>query len=377
MKPSVAYFANQFAAAEGHGMRRYAFELYDAIMELGEARLVPAAGWSNLPAEELQALQQRTGLRLMKTGRKGTSLAWTLVGRPRMEWMMPDQLDVVHAVCMGYPVATKKPLVVTVHDIGPLTHPQYFSHNRPWVMDRALKQAVNQASTIVAISQATADEIISLHPQAEDRVRVVHSGVAERFFDMPDFGALEGLDLPPVDVPFILTAGAISPRKNVLNVLRALRSILKECPHHLVLAGGSGWDMERIRAELGSEGLADRVHPLGFVSDAALRALYRRASMYVHPSLYEGFGLTLLEAMAAETPVITSNRSSLPEIAGDAALLVDPSDPNAIAQAIMQIAQDQSLSEELRAKGLVRARQFSWASTARTMTELYRDAAAG
>ncbi|WP_372991034.1 glycosyltransferase family 4 protein [Sulfitobacter sp.] len=377
MTPTVAYFANQFAAAEGHGMRRYAFELYDAITELGGAQLVPAAGWSNLAPDALSDLQTRTSLRLMKTGRKGTSLAWTLAGFPPMEWMMPDQLDVVHSVCMGYPVATRKPLVVTIHDLGPLTHPEFFSHNRPWVMERALKQAVDKAATVVAISQATADEILSLHPQAADRVRVVHSGVAERFFDEPDPAALDGLDLPPDDVPFILTAGSLNPRKNVLGVMQALRHALQDIPHHLVLAGGGGWDMEQLQQELGSSDLAARVHRLGFVSDEALRALYRRAAMYLHPSLYEGFGLTLLEAMAAGTPVVTSNRSSLPEIAGDAALLVDPTDPNAIAEAVIRLANDQGLVDTLREKGFARARSFSWNKTAQTMKEIYQDAASG
>jgi glycosyltransferase involved in cell wall biosynthesis len=377
MTPTVSYFANQFAAAEGHGMRRYAFELYDAITELGGAQLVPAAGWSNLAPDALSDLQTRTGLRLMKTGRKGTSLGWTLAGFPPMEWMMPDQLDVVHSVCMGYPVATRKPLVVTIHDLGPLTHPEFFSHNRPWVMERALKQAVDKAATVVAISQATADEILSLHPQAADRVRVVHSGVAEQFFEEPDPAALDGLDLPPDDVPFILTAGSLNPRKNVLGVMQALRHALQDIPHHLVLAGGGGWDMEQLQQELGSSDLAARVHRLGFVSDEALRALYRRAAMYVHPSLYEGFGLTLLEAMAAGTPVVTSNRSSLPEIAGDAALLVDPTDPNAIAEAVIRLANDQGLVDTLREKGFARARSFSWNKTAQTMKEIYQDAASG
>lgn len=374
---TVAFFANQFAAAQGHGMRRYACELYDAIAGLGRVRLVPTAGWSNLPRDALSDLKRRSGLRLMSTGRMGTSLAWTLTGFPPMEWMMPDNPAVVHAVCMGYPVATHKPLVVTVHDLGPLTHPQYFSRNRPWVMERALKQAVDKAATVVAISQATANEILSLHPHAADRLQVVYSGVSERFFKPSNPKALEGLDLPPDEVPFILTAGSLNPRKNVLGVLQALRRSLKVIPHHLVLAGGSGWDMKKLLQELGAPDLASRVHLLGFVSDEVLHALYAKASMYVHPSLYEGFGLTLLEAMAVGTPVVTSDRSSLPEIAGDAALHVDPSDPDAIADALINLGNNVDLAQKQRERGLARARSFSWRNTASAMQEIYQDAASG
>lgn len=371
----IAYFSNQFAASEGHGMRRYALDLYEAILARGGADLVPAAGWSDLDPAALSDLQARTGLRLMKTGRRGTSLGWTLARFPPMEWMMPDAIDVVHAVNMGYPVATRKPLVVTVHDLGPLTHPEFFSHNRPWVMERALKQAVTTAATVVAISQATADEILMLYPQAHDRVRVVPSGVSAHFFDPPDMTALDGLELPPADVPFVLAAGKISPRKNIQGLLRAMKALGTDLPHHLVLTGGNGWDMQRMREELADGALDGRVHMVGFVSDAALRALYHRAALYVHPSLYEGFGLTLLEAMASNAPVVTSNRSSLPEVAGDAAWLVDPGDPEEIAAAIRGIAEDPVRAQAMRQAGQVRARGFSWDRTAARMIEIYQDAA--
>jgi len=371
----AAYFANQFAAAEGHGMRRYAFELFEALAARGDIDLTPAAGWSNLAPDALADLQARTGLRVLPSGRRGTSYGWTFLGLPRIEWMLPGPVDVVHAVCMGYPVATGRPLVVTVHDLGPLTHPEYFSHNIPLVMRRALTQAVRQAHTIVAISQATADEILQLHPEAQAKVKVVHSGVAERFFAPPPDDALDGVTLPPDGVPFILAAGKISPRKNIQGLLRALALIGDEIPHHLALTGGDGWDVEQIGAELDASGLGHRVHMLGFVSDDALRALYRRAAIYVHPSLYEGFGLTVLEAMANGVPVITSTTSSLPEVAGDAARLVHPSEPGDIAAAILDIVGSDTLAAELRAKGLARARSFPWSRTAEAMAEIYRQAA--
>ncbi len=369
---NVAYFANQFADRHGHGMARYARVLRDAIASLDRVNVMPASGWTSLDPADLAALQARTGLTILGSGRRGTSYGWTFAGLPRIEWMMPVRPDVVHSVCMGYPIATAKPLVVTVHDIGPLTHPEYFSHNRPWLMKRALDQAVRKADALVCISQATAEEVRSLYPgQSWDRLHVVPSGVSETFFTAPPDEALAGLNLPPEGTPFILTAGKISPRKNVQGVMAALRIAMREIPHHLVVTGGSGWDMEQIIALLEDEDLASRVHLAGYVSDDALRALYRRAAMYVHPSLYEGFGLTVLEAMANGTPVITSNLSSLPEVAGEAALLVDPHDSRAVAEAIVALGTDSALAAEMRDKGPARARAFPWSATAQHMADIY------
>ncbi|EAQ13830.1 glycosyltransferase involved in cell wall biosynthesis [Maritimibacter alkaliphilus HTCC2654] len=372
MKPTVAFFANQFADLHGHGLARYARELRDALAAQGDVDVRPASAWSSLPPDRLAALRSDTGLTLLKSGRRGTSYGWTFAGLPRIEWMMEGPVDVTHSVCMGYPIATAKPLVVTVHDIGPLTHPEYFSHNRPWLMKRALDQAVHRADALVCISQATAEEVMSLYPgQSWDRLHVVASGVSDRFFAEPDDAALDGIPLPPDDVPFILTAGKISPRKNVQGVIAALRIAMQDIPHHLVVTGGSGWDMEQIEAILDDPILSKRLHVAGYVSDAALHALYRRAAIYVHPSLYEGFGLTVLEAMASGTPVVTSNLSSLPEVAGDAALLVDPMNPDEIAEAIVKVGSDATLAADLRARGLARAREFPWSATAARMSEIY------
>lgn len=373
---SIAYFANQFADAKGHGMARYARELQGALVRQDGLQITPAAGWSSLPPDRLAGLQRETGLRLLPSGRRGTSLGWTFLRQPRIEWMLPGPVDLVHSVCMGFPVATGKPLVVTVHDLGPLTHPQFFSHNRPWLMRAALRQAVNTAAAIVCISKATADEVRELHGDAVgDRLHVVHSGVSPHFFEDPGAGALDGVPLPPDGTPFILTAGKISPRKNVQGVMAALKVALREIPHHLVITGGDGWDMEQITALLDDPELRARVHMAGYVSDTALRALYRRAAIYLHPSFYEGFGLTLLEAMAGGAPVITSNRSSLPEVAGDAALKVDPGDVPAIAQAIVSLASDDALAARLRSAGRARAERFTWTRTAERMQDVYHKAA--
>ncbi len=372
MPVRVAYFSNQFADRAGHGLARYARDLHGAIAATGRVDITPVSAWSSLPSDHLWELKQDTNLRVLPTGRRGTSVAWTFLHLPPLEWMMGGRIDITHAVTLGYPICTHKPLVVTIHDLGPLVYPEFFRNTRPWVFQRALDQAVSQAAAIVCISNATANDVRArCGTLVEDRLHVIHSGVSEQFFTEPDHAVLEDFNLPPPGTPFILSAGKLSPRKNVTALLRALKLARDDIPHHLILAGGEGWDTTSVREEMNATSMADRVHLLDYVPDEALRSLYRRADVYVHASLFEGFGQTVLEAMASGTPVITSNVSSLPEVAGGAALLVDPRDIEEIAAALVNVCSDAKLAGRLRKAGLVRAREFTWANTAQKMLRVY------
>ncbi|WP_282154041.1 glycosyltransferase family 4 protein [Ruegeria atlantica] len=371
---NVAYFSNQFATAQGHGITRYAHEMYRGLRKCDDLAIRPVAAWSSLSPERLSALQAETGLELVRLGRRLTPLAWHYLDTPTLERLIGGPVDVVHAVSLGYAIATRKPYVVTVHDLGPLTHPEYFTNTKPWIMEKSLRQAEARADAIVCVSQSTADEVEGyLGGHVADRIRVIREGVSPEFFASGDMACLARLDLPPDDVPVILTAGKISPRKNVQGVLRALRQVQDKIDHHLVLVGGAGWETEAVLKELDDGTLMNRVHLLDYVTDAQLRALYRRASAYIHPSLYEGFGLTVLEAMASGVPVITSNTSSLPEVAGDAGLLVDPGNDAEIAQAICSICTDTALREAKIAEGLARARLFSWDNYSRELRDVFWD----
>lgn len=370
----VACFANQFGVSEGHGLARYARELHSALSELDGLEVTPVAGWSSMKTEDLARTQRKTGLRLTGLGRRGTSLAWTFLNTPPLEALIPQHIDVVHAVALGYPVATRKPLVVTIHDLGPLTHPEFFQNTRPWVMKRSLEQAIHQASAIVCVSQTTADEVRGyVGSQIDDRLKVVLEGVDERFFSSVEPSILNDLPLPEKDVPFILSAGAISPRKNVKGLLQAMSRLLQDIPHHLVLIGGAGWDTDELRHSMNDPALKSRVHFLGFVSDIQLRALYQEAEAYVHPSLYEGFGLPVLEAMASGTPVIASDISSLREIAGSAGRLTNANNPETLAASIVEICQSSAIQAEMSQAGRDHARGFEWSKCARAMKGIYAD----
>jgi glycosyltransferase involved in cell wall biosynthesis len=376
---NIAYFSNQFADRSGHGLARFSRELFAALSELdADLKVSPVAAWSSLDQESLSRLQERTGLILLATGHRLTPLLWASLNRPTLESMVPVPVDVVHAVSLGYPVATRKPYVVTVHDLGPLTHPEFFTNTRPWIMQRSLVQAVKQAAVIACVSQSTADELIDfVGSHIENRVRVVHEGVSPFFSADADTQCLDNLEgMPPAGTPFILSAGKISPRKNIQGLLKAMRTLGNDIPQHLVLVGGQGWETETVLRELGDANLLARTHLLGYVSDEQLRALYAAATVYVHPSFYEGFGLTVLEAMAAGCPVITSNLYSLPEVAGDAALLVDPTDSEAIASAITQMCDDEQARADLIARGGTRVAVFRWENCAESMYKVYHEAMA-
>lgn len=380
----VACFSNQFASSQGHGIARYSRELIGALGGIDGLRITPVAAWSDRERRDIDRLCSRTGLVLSPWGRKLTPLGWTFLGLPPLEGWLNSPVELVHALSLGYPVATRRPYVVTVHDLGPLTHPEYFTNTSPWVMKASLRQAVRKAAAIVCVSRSAADELACyVGGQVERRIRVIHEGVGDEFFAAPDAVSLDILlneavpAMAEADPPFILAAGKISPRKNISGLLEAFVRIAGRVPHHLVLVGGDGWDMERVHSLLPTGSLASRVHFAGYVSDEHLRALYRRAAFYVHPSFYEGFGLTVLEAMASGCPVVTSNLYSLPEVAGDAALLVNPANSDEIAGAILALCEDASLADSLRAKGHARALQFRWSDCASKVYGVYREVTGG
>ncbi len=371
----IAYFSNQFADAQGHGLARYSHQLYSSLRKIQpKFEVTPVAAWSSCNAGGIMQLRKAYGLQLLPWGRRWTPLAWAFLNRPPIEHWMNKPVDVVHAVSLGYPIATKKTYVVTVHDIGPLTHPEFFTNTSPWIMKRSLNQAVKKADAIICVSRSTADELESyVSYRLADRIQIVHEGVVPLFFEKGNSDCLSTLkNLPPPGIPFILVTGKISPRKNVVRIIQALSKITDQVPHHLLLVGGSGWDMGDVYKATNNPTLVDRIHLVGYVTDDQLRALYNSASLYVHPSLYEGFGLTVLEAMAAGCPVITSNIYSLPEVAGDAALLVDPYSEDEIAEAIKTVCLDESVATDLRRWGLERAATFTWEKCAEKVAGVYR-----
>ena len=289
----IAFFSNQFASASGHGIAHYAHQLYEGLSHYQDLHILPVATGCDRSPTQKQELREKTGLKLLPWGRKLTPLAWTFLNSPPIERWFAESIDVTHIVSLGFPVATNRKLVVTVHDIGPLTHPEYFAETRPWLFKRSFEHMVRYADAIICVSKTTADEVIDYTgPHIAGRLQVIHEGVDTTWFSQTPIDPYAAVsNLPPPGVPFFMAAGAISPRKNIQRVLDAFAQLIDTVPHHLVLVGGKGWDANTVFTKINHPKLASRVHHLGYVSDTQLQALYKHASFYISPSLFEGFGL--------------------------------------------------------------------------------------
>jgi glycosyltransferase involved in cell wall biosynthesis len=265
--------------------------------------------------------------------------------------------------------------LLTVHDLSFVRAPETAHPILKRYLDRAVPWSVRRADHIIADSQATKDDLIALYNTPADKITVLLSGVDERFQPQRDparqiaLRAKYGLG----EEAYIFAIGTIQPRKNYARLIEALHALGPSFAHiKLVIAGGKGWLESPIYQTVQALDMTERVHFIGFAEDNDLPALYSGALLTAYPSLYEGFGLPILESMACETPVLTSCVSSMPEVAGAAALQVNPYDVQAIAQGLHQLLTDAGLRAKLVAEGKVRVRTFTWHRAAQQLYALYR-----
>ena len=282
----------------------------------------------------------------------------------------PDTLD--------FPLTSPRrvALVATIHDLIPWLFPRTVTRGHRWIRCAILPLVIRRADRLIVDSQATARDLLRLFPDAVGKVRVVHLGVDSRFAPASLHEVAAVRSRLGLSSEYLLFVGTLSPRKNLIGLFRAYALLRqrKEDPPPLVVAGAPGWLWEPIMQEVNELGLQTRVKFCGFVPDDILPALLTGATLFVMPSLYEGFGLPVLEAMACGTPVLTSDRSSIPEVAGEAALQVDPEKSEAIADGIRRVLDDSHYRVELARRGRERASAFRWDVTARNTVAVYREA---
>lgn len=275
-----------------------------------------------------------------------------------------SRADVFHGVLNVAPLACPVPSVITIHDLAFLSFPQTFRRLNRTYLTWATRTSARRAGRILAVSEFTKQEIVRLLGVPAERIVVTYDACDARFAP-PDAAALAAFrarsGLPE---RFILFVSTLEPRKNVPTLLDAYARIASSTDAPLIIGGGKGWLYEPIFARLESLGLGDRVRFAGFIDAADLPLWYAAATVFTLPSLYEGFGMPLLEAMACGTPVVTSSSSSLPEVVGDAGLIVPPTDADALAAALLRVLEDAGLRADLRERGLRRARRFTWRETA-------------
>ncbi len=284
-----------------------------------------------------------------------------------------DSVDLFHGTNYALPARCRAPRVATVHDLALLRHPE-LGNTQLRAMVRRATRALSHADKVIAVSQATKDDLVELCGVDPDRIVVIHNGCSDTFAPMEREHARAAVERElGIAVPYVLHVGTLEPRKNLGRLIEAYALVAGErtIPHHLILAGEPGWEPARLDQLAERQGVADRVHFTGRVSGDLLRPLYAAADVFVYPSLYEGFGLPVIEAMACGTPVVTSNRSALPEVAGNASLIVDPSSVSEIATAIRRCLSETGLAQALRANGLARASALTWAAAARATLRTY------
>lgn len=366
----LALVSDTFARHARFGLARYAHEIRNGLVRRGHATF-PVSAVSEFQGDEPEWLRA-TGFRRLPLSRRILATAWACgLPEPRVERWLPP-VDLVHSLDVDYPVATAKPWVVTFHDFGPLTKPQFFGKARPWLLKAYVAAAVRRAAAIICVSKATADEFDALSGgKAAGRVRVIEEGVGAEFFEPPTPEATAALPPDLIDTPFFLFTGSVSPRKNLARVAAAFARVADRIPHRLVLTGLHGWDSSAELEALRSGPVRDRVVDLGYVSDDTLRALYARADGFLYPSLYEGFGLPILEAMAAGCPVVTSNFAPMTEVGGAVALFVDPLRADDVAAAMVTLAEDEPRRERCRREGVEWARRFDWDACAEATAAVY------
>lgn len=346
------------AAAEvPAGRGRYVRELLTALERLDEARdvrfvLYARERWGDLDAARF---------------------SWHLSGLPDPAWHLAAatrasrEVDVLLST-NSYLTAwfCLKPTAVVVYDLVPFVDRANAKTSSARIEQATIRPALRRAAALPCISEATRVDLVRLFPSAETKASVIPLAADPAFSASvaePGHPALEGK-------PYVLAVGTLEPRKNLERLIAAWSAMdeTARAGHVLALVGPVGWDATPILAAARDQGAL----LLGRVSEDELRALYAGASAFAYPSLYEGFGLPVLEAMAAGAPVLTSAVSSLPEVTADAALLVDPRDPAAIGAALTRILGDPALAGDLRSRGRDRAAQFSWERTARETLALLR-----
>ena len=350
------------------GVRRYVAGLVPALLALDEGLDIAALGGLDVPA----------GLRCFdEPPHPPTNLGWIIVGLPRAA--ARAGVDLIHAPAYTAPLWSRVPVVLTVHDVSYARHPEWYPYRRDRFRRAFYRRSARAAAQIVTDSEFSAAEIRAAYGIAPDRLTVAPLGVSDDFAPSAAV-ALPGESRGGVVAPFLLHVGDLHERRNLAVVVGAVLEARRRAgvppALSLVLAGVDRGVAEGLSGIARDAHAPEAVRHLGVVDETQLRLLYQTAAALVYPSRYEGFGLPVLEAMASGTPVIGSRAASIPEVLGNAGILVDPEDARGWTDAIVRVVSDEDRRNAMRAAGLARAAEFTWARTARITLDVYRRAVA-
>jgi len=296
-------------------------------------------------------------------------LAYELLRRP---------VDVLHVQYTAPPFC-RVPVVVTIHDLAFEHLPETFTRRGSFQLKLTVRRTAKKAARIATVSEYSRQDLLRTYHLPPEKVVVTYNGIEPHFTPQPKSPG-ESSEIRQrfgIARDFLLAVGSLQPRKNLVRLIRAyakLRNENENFTRQLVIVGRKLWLADEIFAEVQKQRWAEDVILTGYVADEDLPALYRSASAFVYPSLFEGFGLPPLEAMACGAPVVTSDTSGLPEVTGDAALLIDPHDEQSLANALIEVVNNKPLRASLREKGIAQAGKFTWREAAEKTLRLYREA---
>ena len=366
---SLAMLVDQVLGSVPGGSGAYVRNLVPALAG-AEPGLDIALFHSRIPEARPEPWMRRYWVEELSGSMRSLYPQWAVRRGPALPTAL-RQRDLLHAptAVAVPPAGDGQRLVVTVHDLAFLVHPDAFPRRWALVYRAGLRRAVRSADALIAVSRHTAEDLMRRTRVRPDKVFVTPLAPT---LPVTDVDVFEVLARHRIAQPYVLSVGTLEPRKNLTRLVRAYRRLAaRGAPHSLVLAGPVGWRPGELLTETTKEGPGSIVLT-GFVSESDLDALYRGADTFVYPSLYEGFGLPVLDAMARGVPTVVSASSSLPEVAGEAAVPVDPRSVAGMAEALERVTTDVALASRLREAGRARAARFTWEETARRTLEVYK-----
>jgi glycosyltransferase involved in cell wall biosynthesis len=349
-------------ASPAAGVRRYVLGLVPALMASGDVEIVALGGARETAPQGVRHVEE--------PWHPPTNLGWSTVGLPRAA--AQAGVDVIHAPAYTAPLWSGVPVVLTIHDVSYERHPEWYPYRRDRTRRLFYRRSARAAAHVLTDSEFSATEIAAAYGIARHDITVAPLGVSQSFAPSTSHVG----DLPAgVTPPFLLHVGDLHERRNlgiVGDALLTLRDTGGSAPVTLVLAGVDRGVGDTLRQRLNDRRSPDVVVCLDTVTDDQLVALYRAAHALVYPSRYEGFGLPVLEAMACGTPVIASSAASIPEVLGDAGILLHPDDGPGWTASISKVIDDERLRARLSTAGLARAKSFTWSRTAQLTLAVYR-----
>ncbi len=357
--------ANEANVERKVGVSEYSFELLRQFNELSPEESEWQIYLKNSPRDEFPKERRNWKYNVF-----GPTKLWTQIALPLMLYRQKNKPDVFFSPGHYAPRFSPVPRVISIMDLAFFHFPEYFTKKDLIQLHNWTKYSVKAAKKIITISEATKNDIIKLYSVPEEKIEVIYPGIKHTFLTLKSMSKADIQEKYDISDHYVLFVGTLQPRKNIEKLIEAFalakKSLVDTCQGlQLVIVGKKGWQFESILSAPQRFNVEESVKFLDFVPDDDLAALYKNAQLFAFPSLYEGFGLPVLEAMRYGCPVLTSNISSLPEAGGDAAYYINPNDAKDIAQGIEKIISNSRLRSEMIEKGKKQIAKFSWEKAAK------------